>query len=351
WVTLNVSNDKYGFVRLNTMDIKSSTMGVQLHPYPWVGYYFKGVPITVEAIPMPGYQFSHWSGASGSTNALISLTLSSDIELTAHFTHTDTPQLIHFWFFGKDLPNDTPLESIDATHSLVGNAHIQYHSALEGYPFTEGDPNWRKASMERRNSPTDINYRPEGNGNIAYDNANMKGVQIRQPFTGDGGENTIVLHVSTERFQNIVLRFAAKDEGAADALIVDYSTTEGTPQWTSNGLNTSTLPLSNAYQLFEINFSDIEEVSNNSHFKIRIRFAGENMAADEGNRVTFNNISIDGVSLEAYTIAATTGAYGSINPHGNIGVYHGVDQPFIITPDEGYAIKNVTIDGEDALNL
>ena len=351
WVTLNVSNDKYGFVRLNTMDIKSSTMGVQPHPYPWVGYYFKGVPITVEAIPMPGYRFSHWSGASGSTNALISLTLTSDIELTAHFTHTNTPQLIHFWFFGKDLPNDTPLESIDATHSLVGNAHIQYHSALEGYPFSEGDPNWRKASMERRNSPTDINYRPEGNGNIAYGNANMRGVQIRQPFTGNGGENTIVLHAPTERFQNIVLRLAAKDEGAANALIVDYSTTEGTPQWTSNGLNTSTLPLSNAYQLFEINFSDIDEVSNNNHFKIRIRFVGDNMAADEGNRLTFNNISIDGVSLEAYTISATTGAYGSINPHGNIGVYHGVDQPFTITPDEGYAIKNVTIDGEDALNL
>jgi hypothetical protein len=350
YVTLNVSNEIYGHIRINSIDIKSSTMGVPNHPYPWVGYYFKGIPIELEAIPSPGYQFSHWEGASSSSNALITITPLTDIELKAHFLKSDDPQLIHYWFFGTSLPNDTPLETINATHSLLNGSHIEYHSALAGYPFTEGDPNWRKASMERRNSPTNINYRPEGNNNITFANANMRGIQIKQPFTGDGGENTMVFNAPTKGFEGIVFRFAAKDEGAADNLTVDYSISIGEPQWITTGLETTSHNLLSEYQLFEVDFSEIDEVNNNSNLKIRIRFEGEDMAVDQGNRVTFNNFSIDGVSLTAYTITSTSGSHGTIVPHGNISVYEGDDQSFTITPDGDYAIEDLHINGNSVLN-
>ena len=47
-----------------------------------------------------------------------------------------------------------------------------------------------------------------------------------------------------------------------------------------------------------------------------------------------------------YTIKATAGAGGSISPSGSISVREGRDQTFTITPDKGYAVANVKIDGK-----
>jgi hypothetical protein len=350
YVTLNVSNEKYGYIRINSIDIKIGTKGVLQHPYPWTGYYFKGIPIEVEAIPFPGYHFSHWEGASSSANTTLSIDLSTNIELTAHFTRTDEPQLIHFCFFGNNLPNDTPLETIDANYNVVGSGLIEYHSALAGYPFQIGDPNWRKASMERRNSPTIINYIPEGNSGIPFESANMRAIQVKQPFSGDGGENTMIFHAPTQGFEQIFFRFAAKDEGAADNLIVDYSVSSNDPMWITDGLVSSSFPLNIDYQLYEIDFSEIDDANNNPAFKIRIRFDGENMSLDEGNRVTFNNFSINGVALNAYNIYATSGTNGLIAPYGNVGVFEGGDQTFTITPDDGYAIDNVIVNSQGVMD-
>ena len=46
-----------------------------------------------------------------------------------------------------------------------------------------------------------------------------------------------------------------------------------------------------------------------------------------------------------YTIKATAGTGGSISPSGNVSVNDGDDQVFTITPDKGYAVSNVKIDG------
>ena len=47
-----------------------------------------------------------------------------------------------------------------------------------------------------------------------------------------------------------------------------------------------------------------------------------------------------------YTIKATAGAGGSISPSGNVSVREGSDRTFTITPDKGYAVSNVKIDGK-----
>ena len=47
-----------------------------------------------------------------------------------------------------------------------------------------------------------------------------------------------------------------------------------------------------------------------------------------------------------YTIKATAGAGGSISPYGNVSVREGSDRTFTITPDKGYAVSNVKIDGK-----
>ena len=50
-------------------------------------------------------------------------------------------------------------------------------------------------------------------------------------------------------------------------------------------------------------------------------------------------------ALKTYTLTASAGANGSISPSGGINVNHGASQTFIITPNTGYRIASVTVDG------
>lgn len=71
---------------------------------------------------------------------------------------------------------------------------------------------------------------------------------------------------------------------------------------------------------------------------------------NEGNSGTGGNEggggSGGGSGYNYYTIKATAGAGGSISPSGNASVREGRDQTFTITPDKGYAVANVKIDGK-----
>lgn len=55
-------------------------------------------------------------------------------------------------------------------------------------------------------------------------------------------------------------------------------------------------------------------------------------------------------SYTAYTITATAGTGGSISP-GTTQVYKGDDQPFTITPNEGFEIADITVDNEKVDNV
>ena len=53
-----------------------------------------------------------------------------------------------------------------------------------------------------------------------------------------------------------------------------------------------------------------------------------------------------GSNYNYYTIKATAGTGGAISPSGNVSVREGRNQTFTITPDQGYAVSDVKIDGE-----
>lgn len=296
-VILDVSNTDHGFVKINTIDINESTPGINPLAYPWTGIYFHNIPVTLKAIPHAGYTFSHWSGESSSTDVQITITSATSFSITAHFIISDEPlptEPLYFWVMDGAIPNDTPLETLNATFEIPNQAHIEFDSAFEGYPFASTHANWRKASMERRNSPTPINYIPEANNGLVFEDSNMKALQVTQPFQNNGRENTMTFHLPTNNYEQIKFAFTAKDEGAADAIVIDYSVVSGTPVWETSGLQSTTLALSGNYHLFETDFSSIPTVNNNANFKVRLRFTGSNMTASNGNRVTFNNISLTG---------------------------------------------------------
>lgn len=55
-------------------------------------------------------------------------------------------------------------------------------------------------------------------------------------------------------------------------------------------------------------------------------------------------------TASTYTIAATAGANGTITPSGNVSVTHGEDKTFTITPNTGYEIDRVVVDGDNNAN-
>jgi hypothetical protein len=207
-------------------------------------------------------------------------------------------ELIHFWHFDVTLPNDIELINIPATFSKVGNSStIRYESALSGYPETE-----RNAAMERRNQPTAINYRPEGNGGLPYAEVadSMRAIQVKEPFTGDAGANTLMLDLPTTDYERVVLTFAAMDEGAVLGLRFDYSVVSGTPQWISAEMISGQIEQSlvnGEYLPIEVDFSEIASVNNNPDFKVRIRFDVLDGTRNEGDRVTFNNFALDAAPI------------------------------------------------------
>lgn len=239
-----------------------------------------------------------------------------------------------FWYFDNNLPNNTPLETVDATFSTgTDRAYIEFQSALEGYPFHEDHQLWRQASLERRNSPTEINYRTVGNNGKTFDEDEMRALQVRQPFRGNGGENTLIFHLPTTGSDDIVFSFAAMDEGAADQIIVDYSIDSGSSNWTTTGLNENTFALTEQYQLYKIDFTDIPEVNDNANFKVRIRFDGEAMNLSEGNRVTFNNISLDIENPDFLS-----GGNGLIGEPGSFQLSYNYPNPFSVTSTIEYRL-------------
>jgi hypothetical protein len=300
-VQLNVSNHNGGYIQLNTVEIKGSTPGVSQQPYPWNGVYFSDIPLTLKAIAFPGAQFSHWSGAISSTNDEIIISPSTNIGLTAHFIPVENPenQLMFFWLMDNSLPNNTPLESMLSTYSYSDNyedAVLNYQSCLVGYPFTPAHPEWRNSSLERRNSPTPINYRPEANNDVPYGDVTMRGVQVKQAFQVNDLENTLIFNLNTSYFEKIKASFAVIDEDAADLLIVEYFNPD-TQNWTSESLDDSEFLIDQNYQLIEIDFSEVEFADNAENFSFRVRFDGPDMTVNNGDRVTFNNIAIEGTPM------------------------------------------------------
>lgn len=75
-----------------------------------------------------------------------------------------------------------------------------------------------------------------------------------------------------------------------------------------------------------------------------------NTTAIESGTYTFTNVMADHTievtfKLSEYTISASAGAGGSITPSGEVGATHGENKTFTITPNTGYYISSVLVDG------
>jgi len=357
--TLNVSNEAHGYIKINTIELKTGTPSIESNPYPWTGIYFSNIPVKLKAIANPGYVFSKWIGTSDSTNPEITVTSATSFNVTAVFVAETvaTSQPIYYWMMNSTIANNLPLETLKTTYKTgTTDGVIQYQSCLLGYPFVSTDVvNWRKASMERRNSPTDINYIPLANNNIPFATSDMRGLQIKEPLQKEGVENTMIFSFSTSGKKDIKFSFAAINELTnATAIVVDYAVNAGSPVWITSGLTSSSLPLTNAYQLFNIDFETITTANNNANFKIRLRFAGANMTADTGARITFNNIAVYGTQTTLAVVENTALKFSIYpNPFSDVVNIIGINgnASFNLFTIDGKLIKKGKLEENNQINL
>lgn len=90
-LTLNVTPANAGRIVISTI-----TPG----PFPWKGVYFNGNPVTITAIPNPGYTFNHWwsSNALSATNnnQSVNLNFTTNDSIVAYFTGSPITANISF---------------------------------------------------------------------------------------------------------------------------------------------------------------------------------------------------------------------------------------------------------------
>ena len=90
------------------------------------------------------------------------------------------------------------------------------------------------------------------------------------------------------------------------------------------------------------------KVEANTSYKWRFTPADANYTTLTGSIELYHKSSSGGSGwyYTYHTIKATAGAGGSISPSGNVSVREGRDQTFTITPDKGYAVAKVLVDGK-----
>jgi hypothetical protein len=75
-----------GHVAVNSIFIDHGVPGIQ-DTSSWEGMYFKGIPITIKAVPLPGFQFVRWETNSSidPNSQVLELVPEADTSITAVF--------------------------------------------------------------------------------------------------------------------------------------------------------------------------------------------------------------------------------------------------------------------------
>lgn len=269
-ITLDVSDNSHGYIRINTIEIHENTPGIPQDTYPWQGIYFMEVPIEIHAIPKPGYQFVEWRGDTVGISAgkalLSNLFFEADVMLKAVFEPEEKREVLHYWHFNN--LSEGIHDHIPADESF----YIQ--KAVLSYPGTQN------AYMDRVSDGTQINATENTQAGYA--------LRVRNPAK----EHILLFESSTKGFENIKFSFANKrTTNGAQVIAVYYSVDP-----TENLIHKKTIFPSDKYKKVSVDLSHIEQVNDNEHFKIKLFFSGSNANNEDGNN-RFDNIMICGTPL------------------------------------------------------
>ncbi|MDO8896357.1 MAG: CotH kinase family protein [Bacteroidales bacterium] len=265
-ITLEVSDPASGYIKINSIKVNDETPGIVENPYPWTGIYFQGVPLQLEAIPLQGYIFAGWEGLPEGSRQIAEVIPNSDQHLIrALFAEDGNPSdaVIHYWHF-NDLPSGN-ITLVSADSSLVSGALISYPGTGSGY-------------MDRVNEGSTLNGLPDVTAGYALRVRNPSDTReliIKLPTTGYEALKFSYAVVRTNNGQRIQRVFYRIND------ISPWVQIEGNVNITEN------------FQLFEFDLTNIEDANNNDDFHIKITFHGTEACGSSGNN-RFDNMLLQG---------------------------------------------------------
>ncbi len=249
-ISLDVSDPAHGKLRINSIVVDEDTPGLPdpEQPYPWSGIYFQGVPVTITALPEPGYRFAGWAELPDETSPEIEVTLTADAAFTALFEEAppEPPVFpLHHWTF------NTPGTFLQPDFTVGGGSV----NALPG-PATEILSDTGGDFPDRH-------------------------LRVNNP---EGAE--LIFQLPTTGYEDITLSFDMRRSGQGAAHVIVSHTTDG-----MNFIEPRTLTAFDDFPVpRNIGFADVEGVADNPLFAVRITFGSGGTAGN--NR--FDNVLVRG---------------------------------------------------------
>lgn len=271
-VTLDVSNTEAGYIRINTINITPDTPGVPEDTYPWTGIYFHNIPIEIEAIAEPGFVFSHWTGSINSDDAVLQLTPTGNIELTAHFIEQQAPEseIIHYWHFNT---LSGTVVSVQTDYSAITPGIITYPGTGAGYM----DERTHRAGDPVSNLNLLMGQLPDQGAVLRVRNpSDTRNLIITSPTTGFEGISLIFAIMRTSNGAQGQELYLSPDAGDSWTFIDSYNVPEQ-PGWILKTFDLNSFP----------------EANDNPDLQFKIIFTGSNASNTSGND-RFDNMSVHG---------------------------------------------------------
>jgi hypothetical protein len=268
-LSVDVSDKNHGHVVVNTIPLVKETRGVSENPYPWTGTYFRKVPLRLEAVAAPGYEFVRWIPAvSGYKNPVIELSPDNNQHFIAVFQKSArTDEVVHYWNF-----NDTEKLLIPSLTLLSANLH-------------PGLPSGGNAEITHA---TGQNF---AGLNARFGDLAGSHLRVNNPLGVK-----LLFDLPTTGFSKIKFRYETRRSGqGAGTQLVEYST-NGTDYIEIKRITVK----DSDPELVFLDFSTIDALSNNPNFKIRISFEQGNGGTAGNNR--FDNITLEGVPSEGMNL-------------------------------------------------
>lgn len=310
-LTVDVSGHEQGHVIVNTIPLTAATAGVAKQTYPWKGTYFRKLPLQLEAIAAPGYEFVHWeSGSTKYTDRILKLHPDVNQAFVAVFRETGrTETVIHYWNFNN------PSKLLEPSFTLLTAGITALLPAGGSSEVTYSDGQGFMASNARFRDPAGTHLR------------------VNNPIG-----TSVTYDLPTSGFSRIKFTYETRRSGqGAGIQVVEYSL---------NGVDFMEIRritvADDTPVLVSVNLENIEEANDNSRFKIRIRFEQGSGGSAGNNR--FDNVTLEGTPFRSTNVPPVVLYYPDdvYTTEGNTPVDLALEDIFSDQDGDGlaYAIEN-----------
>ena len=263
-IELACADTSHGYLEVNTIRLQRETPGISSADEPWIGTYFQGIPVQIQAKANPGYCFDHWTGSSETSAEIVLVPGTQPLSLCAYFVPDQQPvEVLHAWNF-NDLA-DAEIDSVYSDYSLIGSGLISYPGTGDGY-------------MDDVDSGSSLGALP---GTLAG-----KGLRVRNPSATR--ELQILTPLPTHELSE--LSFAVrKSNNGGDWYSLQFCTAPG-EDWVAIA---DSVQITTDYSLQQYDLSAYPELSALPELRFRVLAHGPTTVTDEGNQ-RFDNIVLQG---------------------------------------------------------